>query len=228
MRIVSLLMGSALSAMTLAACGGATASVPADGTGAGTNTGTGTGSDPGSSAGTVNGNDPGNDLPQPGVHRPAQGGVIGATCATPTRVLVAPNGLISRPDGSALRLQVVYQGSELGVTDVRGVDMILPPSDGPFKAGAVSGYWFETRRTGADTSPTYQHLFQDPTNQEAAPGPNGGGFGNSTLDRCTPKYISVDVPNNAGFTELAVFGSPYGTQDPAVELGRFSITISTK
>lgn len=154
---------------------------------------------------------------KPGETKPGDG----PACPTPAPVLVANGGTIVRPAGSALRLQLVYQGSSIGVSNVRGVDMILGPSGGPFAAGKGSGYWFETRSA---SGVVYQHLFQDPTRQEAPGDPStSGGFSNSTLDRCVAKTILADVPNNASTTELIVYGSPYGTSDAAIELARFSL-----
>jgi hypothetical protein len=145
-----------------------------------------------------------------------------APCEKPAPVVVASGGTITRPTGSALRLQLVYQGAAIGVTQVRGVDMVLPPADGPFAAGKVSGYWVESRSA---TAPLYQHLFRDPTVREAPPppGPGGGGFSNSTIDRCEPKIILADVPNDPAATELRIYGSPYGTVEAAVELARFKL-----
>jgi hypothetical protein len=204
----------AASALALVACGGATAG---DGTGTGAPT-----SEPGTSGGSVTGSDPGNDLPQPGVHPPVNGygpGTVGATCASPTHVSVGPGGTIARPVGSALRLQLTYQGSDIGVTEARGVDMLLSKGDGPFAPGAVAGYWVETRSAGATI---YQHLLQDPTTIEAVGG-GGGSFTNLPVDRCTPKLILADVPNDPSVTEIVVYGSPYGTNDGAVELARFTV-----
>ena len=218
MRIVSLLMVSvAASAMALAACGGATAS---DGSGTGPGPSTTT-AGPGTSGGTVTDPKPGESDP-PVVHPPINGGgpgVVGATCATPTQVSVGPNGVIARPAGSALRLQLTYQGTEIGVNEARGVDMILPPADGPFTPGKIAGYWVEAH-SGSTT--TYQHLFEDPTKLEAV-GEGGNGFTNVPVDRCTAKLILADVPNDPSTTELVIYGSPYGTNDGAVELGHFTI-----
>ena len=227
MRIVSLLMVSVVaSAVPLLACGGATAGGDATGTGTGSGS---TASDPGPSAGKsgggVSGNDPrdpGNDLPQVGIHPPTNGhgpGTIGAKCASPTKVSVGPGGTIGRPVGSALRLQLTYQGSDIGVTDARGVDMLLSKGDGPFTPGAVAGYWVETRSAGATI---YQHLLQDPTTIEAV-GAGGSGFTNLPVDRCAAKIILADVPNSPSITDVVIFGSPYGTNDGAVELGHFTI-----
>jgi hypothetical protein len=225
MRIFNLLIVSvAASAMALVACGGATTG------GDGTTTGTGSPkSDPGTAAGTsgasggsVTGNDPGNDLPQPGIHPPTNGhgpGTVGATCASPTQVSVGPGGSIARPIGSALRLALTYQGSDIGVTEARGVDMLLSKADGPFTPGAVAGYWVETRSAGATI---YQHLVQDPTTIEAV-GAGGSGFTNLPVDRCAAKIILADVPNNPSITDIVIYGSPYGTNDGAVELGHFTI-----
>ena len=143
-----------------------------------------------------------------------------APCAKPSPVVVASGGTITRPTGSALRLQLVYQGAAIGVTQVRGVDMVLAPADGPFAPGKVSGYWVESRSAAA---PLYQHLFRDPTVREAPGAPGGGGFSNSTIDRCEPKIILADVPNDPAATELRVYGSPYGTVEAAVELARFKL-----
>ena len=226
MRIVSLFLVSvAASALALVGCGGATTGSDGTGTpGPASTSGTGSSGRIGATAGS--GDDPGNDLPQPGtgtnLHPPTNGqgpGTVGATCASPTSVSVAPGGVIARPVGSALRLQLTYQGTDIGVTDARGVDMTLAPADGPFTPGKVAGYWVEAR-SGKTT--TYQHLFEDPTTMEAV-GPGGEGFMNLPIDRCTPKLILADVPNDPSTTDLVIFGSPYGTNDGAVELGHFTI-----
>jgi hypothetical protein len=214
MRIVSLLMVSvAVSAAVLAGCGGATADGGSTGESGTTTTG----------PGTTTGNDskPGVSDP-PVVHPPINGkgpGLVGAACPAPTSVSVGPGGTIARPTGSALRLQLVYQGSDIGVTEARGVDMILPPPSGPFEAGKVAGYWVEARTA---TGASYQHFLQDPTMIEAV-GEGGGGFTNLPVDKCAAKTILADVPNDPSTTELRVYGSPYGTNDGAVELARFTV-----
>jgi hypothetical protein len=217
MRIVSLLMVSvAVSAVALAGCGGATAG----GTG-GDETGPSTTKGPGS--GTTTGGDTKTVVTDPPVvHPPINGhgpGSVGTTCATPTAVSVGPGGTIARPAGSALRLQLTYQGTEIGVNEARGVDMILSPADGPFTPGKIAGYWVEVRSGSATT---YQHIFEDPTKLEAV-GEGGSGFTNLPVDRCTAKLILADVPNDPSTTDLVIYGSPYGTNDGAVELGHFTI-----
>jgi hypothetical protein len=205
MRIVSLLsIGLAASAMAVAGCGGATSTPGGDGTGDARQPG-----QPGAST----------DSPATGSSSTGKQ-VVGASCAKPTPVIVASGGVIARPTGSVMRLQLVYQGTSIGVTDVRGVDMILPRADGPFVPGKVAGYWFETR-DGSST--TYQHLFQDPTSLEAPGAPGGGGFAQVPVDRCSPKLILADLPSSPSATELIVYGSPYGTSDGAVELARFTL-----
>jgi hypothetical protein len=213
----------AAASLALVGCGGATSGGDESGA-SGPRTST-TGSSGGTTTGH-SGDDPGNDLPQPGggttVHPPVTGhgpGTVGATCASPTQVSVGPGGEIARPVGSALRLQLTYQGTDIGVDEARGVDMILPPADGPFTPGVVAGYWVEAR-SGKTT--TYQHLFQDPTKMEAV-GEGGGSFMQLPIDRCTTKLILADVPNDPSTTDLFVYGSPYGTNDGAVELGHFTI-----
>lgn len=219
MRIVSLLMVSvAASAMALAACGGATAG---NGSGGGATTGPGT--DPGTDPGSTVTDPKSGETDPPVVHPPTDNGnppgSVGTTCAMPTQVSVGAGGVITRPVGSALRLQLTYQGTEIGVNQARGVDMILAPADGPFTPGKVAGYWVEAR-SGSTT--TYQHLFEDPTKLEAV-GAGGNGFTNVPVDRCTPKLILADVPNDPSTNELVIYGSPYGTNDGAVELGHFTI-----
>jgi hypothetical protein len=196
MKIVGLLMVGAV-----AACGGAIAQA-------------GTGDpavapDP-TNPGGSNGNPPSSDPPPKSSDEPGLGG---DSCPYPTRVLVASGGTIARPAGSALRLELVYQGWSIGVTSVRGVDGTLPPPSGPFTAGQVAGYWIETR-SGATT--TYQHAFRDPT-LDADP----GGFG-TALPLCSPKSILAELPND-GTTEVIVYGSSYGSDDVAEELARFTV-----
>ena len=101
------------------------------------------------------------------------GAATGRTRAPPSRipaprgrraeVSVGPGGSIARPVGSVLRLQLTYQGSDIGVTEARGVDVLLSKSDG------------------------------------------------------------ADVPNNPSITDTVIYGSPYGTNGGAVELGHFTI-----
>jgi hypothetical protein len=211
MRIVGLLMVGAM-ASALVACGGATTGT-GDGTGAGTGTTAGNGDTTKPPVTT--------DVPSLGDPPTApKPGLVGEACASPTSVLVPSGGTIVRPAGSALRLQLVYQGSAIGITTVRGVDMILGPPSGPYTPGEVAAYWVETRSANATT---YQHWLVDPTVQEAIGGPNGEGFSNSTIPQCTPKYIQADVPNDGSTTDLVVYGSPYGTNDGAVELARFTV-----
>jgi hypothetical protein len=140
-------------------------------------------------------------------------------CKDPEPVLASSGGSLARPSGSALRLELVYQGSEIGIREARGVPMVLSPADGPFVAGYNAGYWAELRDTSGRT--TFTRLLQDPTVLEA-PGANGG-FTNSTVDRCQPKPILLDVPNDPLAKTLVVFGSGYGTQSAAAELARFTL-----
>ena len=156
----------------------------------------------------------------------------GAVCASPERIPDADGGcpnpptgvlvnaggtLVPRPIGSALRFQLVYQGTALGITRAAGVDFTLPPSDGPFKAGTSAGYWFELQ--DGSSNALYTRLLQDPTQVE---GPSGdGGFVHGVVPLCDAKEISIDVPNNPAGRALVVFGSPYGTSMSAAELGRF-------
>ena len=144
-----------------------------------------------------------------------------AQCANAEPVLV-PNGgtLVRPPTGSVLRLELVYQGDAIGILDARDVDMVISPSDGPFTAGANSGYWAEVR--DASGAASFTRLFQDPTNIEG-PGPGPGDLVNATIDRCTAKLILLSVPNDASATSLVVFGSPYGTEGAASELARFTL-----
>lgn len=152
---------------------------------------------------------------------PGASGPVTTECPDASRALVTGDGTIARPAGSALRLSLVYQGSSIGVTEVRGVDMILRPSVGPFVPGTNAGYWAETR--DARGAALYTRLLQDPTRVEVAPAPGTKDWTNQSLPRCMAKRMELDVPNDANARSIVVFGSPYGTQDGAVEIGRFSI-----
>lgn len=134
--------------------------------------------------------------------------------------MIAKSGTtIRQPVGSVQRFQLVYQGDDIGVTSLRGVDMVIGGSDGPFSAGTHSGYWAEVR--DASNKTTFTRLFQDPTRQEG-PGANGG-FSNATLDRCIAKMILVDVPRSPSGSVLVIYGMPYGKPGSTSELARFTL-----
>lgn len=107
-------------------------------------------------------------------------------CASPAPVIAKSGTTIRPPVGSVQRFQLVYQGSEIGVTALRGVDMIVGGSDGPFSVAKHSGYWAEVRDASGKT--TFTRLFQDPTHREAPAG--NGGFGNATIDSASPRRSS--------------------------------------
>jgi hypothetical protein len=140
-------------------------------------------------------------------------------CASPAAVIAASGSTMRQPVGSAQRFQLVYQGSAIGVTSLRGVDKVISGSDGPFTAGKNSGYWAEVRDASGNS--TFSRILQDPTRQEA-PGTNGG-FSNATIDRCIAKTILVDIPRSPSGSVLVIFGSAYGTQGVANEIGRFTL-----
>jgi hypothetical protein len=194
--LLSLLLG-----LGLAACGGATTSEPAP-------------------------NDPGpGTTPGPGTGTPGTGtdpaGPVTTECPNAEPVIVKSGGEIARPSGSALRLSLVYQGSSIGVTQLRGIDKTLSPSDGPFEPGKVSGYWADL--LGGNGARLYTQLFMDPTRLEAPASPGGSDWKNTTRDRCEAKTIALDVPNDPIATTLVVYGSPYGTFEGAIELARFTL-----
>ena len=139
-------------------------------------------------------------------------------CASPATVIATSGSTIRQPVGSVQRFQLVYQGSAVGVAALRGVDMTISGSDGPFIPGKHSGYWAEVR--DASGAATFTRLFQDPTRVEA-PG-NNGGFSNSTVDKCIAKTILVDVPRSPTGSVLVIFGNGYA-QGTAAELGRFTL-----
>lgn len=139
-------------------------------------------------------------------------------CASPEPVIAKSGTTIRQPVGSVQRFQLVYRGSDVGVTALRGVDMIIAPNDGPFVAGKNSGFWAEVRDASGKVA--YSVLLQDPTRIEG-PGDNGG-FVNATVDKCTPKTILVDVPRSPSGSVLVIFGSPDG-QPTASELARFTL-----
>ena len=189
-----------------AACGGGVA----DGPGA-----------PPSSAGSSGAARPDDGTTSEGTTSPPEEASVGGTCTAPASVLVRSGGSIARPAGSVLRFELVYQGDEIGVRALRGVDMIISGSDGPFTPGHHAGYWAETR--DASGAALFTRLLRDPTVLEAPGAPGGGGFSNHTIDRCEPKTIPVDVPSSASAQTLVIFGSPYGTSEGAAELARFTL-----
>ena len=148
----------------------------------------------------------------------ADAGVDAGCPNTVQNVVVPPGGTLQpRPTGSTLRLRLSYLGSAVYVTNALGMDLALAPSAGPFAAGVNAGYWAELQ-DGAGTT-LYTELLRDPTVLEGVS--DDGGFANGTVPRCTEKLISVDVPNDPSGHALVIFGSPYGTQDAATEIGRF-------
>lgn len=141
-----------------------------------------------------------------------------AVCAPPAGVVVPAGGTLSRPAQSVMRITLVYQGAAIGVTAMNGVTMIVPPSSGALSPGVNAGYWFALESA---TQTLYTRAFADPTIGEGVS--DDGGLFAGPVPRCTPKTIHIDVPSDAAATTLVVYGSPYGTDDPAVELGRFSV-----
>jgi hypothetical protein len=190
----------------LAACGGAT-NEPSGPSGAGNETPAAT------STSTEPAQAPGRD--------DSQTNALKNDCASPAAVIAKSGSTIRQPVGSVQRFQLVYQGSEIGVTSLRGVDMIVAGSDGPLAAGKNSGYWAEVRDAAGKT--TFTRLLRDPTNVEAPPPPGGGNFTNATVDKCIAKTILVDVPRSPSGSVLVIFGSPYGTQEAAAEISRFTL-----
>lgn len=140
-------------------------------------------------------------------------------CASSASVIAKSGTAIRQPVGSVQRFQLVYQGSEIGVTSLRGVDMIIGGSDGPLSTGTHSGYWAEVRDASGKT--TFTRVLEDPTRIEG-PGDNGG-FTNATLDECSPKLILVDVPRSPAGSVLVIIGMPYGARGTASELARFTL-----
>ncbi len=136
--------------------------------------------------------------------------------------IVGPGGTIPRPTGSALRLELVYQGSAIAVREVRGVDMVIAPSVGPFEPGKNSGYWIELR--DSSDRKLFTRLVRDPTRLEVPPPPDGGPFTNLLVPECTPKTILADLPNDPSATKIIVFGDGYvEPKSGARELGRFQL-----
>lgn len=208
---------SAFAWLGLLACGGAvtnpTGTPDPDDTTVGEKT-------PPKSAGSSSGDDTSTDPrghPTP-IHS-GPSGPIGSECPKPTNALVTAGGLIVLFGGSALSLQLTYQGSAIGVTEVRTVDKTLVPSVGPFAAGTDAGYWADVldRSTGARL---YTQSLQDPTHIE---GIGEDGFSQILVDKCQPKLLLLDIPHSAPST-IVIYGSPYGTSDAAVELARFQVS----
>lgn len=138
-------------------------------------------------------------------------------CESPTPTTVASGDAFDRPAGPIVRLQVVYQGSTMGIQSIAGVDMAIAPSDGPLEAGKNGGHWFVV--VDQAQQPLYTRLFNDPSLKETVPGRNPAEL----RPICDPKFLMMDFPNNPSATAVIVFGSPYGTQEAAEEIARFTI-----
>lgn len=147
-----------------------------------------------------------------------------AECANPTRVIARSGESIARPGGVGLRLYLIYQGASVGLRSIDGVEA-SPPRLGPNAAGPVAGlhpgYWGELR--DADGAKLFFEMFPDVGEREVPPAASGGEFSHVAVDRCEPKLMAAFVPNDPSATDFVVFGSPYGTQAPAVEIGRFKL-----
>lgn len=146
---------------------------------------------------------------------------VDSGCATPVAgVVVAPGGAIPPPTGHvAMQLTFVYQGASVYITRVGARD-VAPVGDSTRpQPGVNSGYWVSVH--DASDAVLFTQSFFDPTVQEGFGG--DGGFSNSTLPVCDPKSFIVDVPNDAAARAVVVYGSPYGTQNVATEIGRFTL-----
>jgi hypothetical protein len=138
-------------------------------------------------------------------------------CRNPEPVIVEHRGTLQRPSGEVLRLELVYQGSNIGIAHVDAVDMIIDESD-VIPSGSA-GYWVETRSKGVIK---YQEEVNDPTIAEVPPFP-GGEFSNVVRPKCEPKLILADVPNDPSVDEILVYGSSYGRQNRAKLRARFFV-----
>lgn len=74
---------------------------------------------------------------------------------------------------------------------------------------------------GASGQTIYTRVVSDPTVVEGVLADGGLVAGRAPF--CDAKVIHVDAPNDPSATALVVYGSPYATDDPAIELARFSL-----
>lgn len=144
-----------------------------------------------------------------------------AECKASAPVIAKSGTSVKQQAGSVQRFQLVYQGDAIGVTALRGVDMIIGGSDGPFSATKSSGWWAEVHDPSGKT--TFTRILQDPTRVEVPPAPGGGGFTNVTADKCKEKIVLVDVPRAPAGSVLVIFGTGYTAQGPTSELARFTM-----
>jgi hypothetical protein len=117
-----------------------------------------------------------------------------------------------------LSLDINFVGDGMAVSAVRGLNETLPPSSGPLHAGQNSGFWVELRDDSEQVK--FTRLVSDPRIIE---GPTAdGGLTSGWGGACSMGTFSVDLPNNdPTATQFVVFGDPFGTQGPAVELARW-------
>ncbi len=152
--------------------------------------------------------------------------LVDSGCANPAAVIVRSGENLGPPlTHTSLRLDMVYQGTSMGITGFEDSDSIVPASDAPLVVGTTTGFWAEVQSVGGADAGTveFTRLFQDPTRVEAPANPDGGGFVNGTLPVCNAKPFSITIPGTNKQRYVVIYGPPYGTNQPSVELARFGL-----
>lgn len=105
----------------------------------------------------------------------------------------------------------IFQGKRIAIQDVMGLDQ-AKTSDEPRDAGKDAGYWFELRDASDRVLSTHvTHVTEQNDGPEAL------------VPECKAKWTTVFFPNRSDGKVIVFLGSPYGTDEPAHEYGRFHL-----
>ena len=142
-------------------------------------------------------------------------------CPLRTPVLAKSGGEVTLPNAAAMRFELVYKGHNLGVRVIKPIEATSATGDGPFTPAKTTGYWVELR--DASNRILFTRKIVDPSHAETPRESESDPQRRVALEMCAPKAIFFELPQVSGATQLVMFGSPYGTDSPAEEIGRFTL-----
>ena len=127
----------------------------------------------------------------------------------------------------AWRLTFEYEGREIRLADVRGLEKQVGPSAplGEKAEGksARAGFWVELQSAAGE--PLYRHVMNNPVRFHAEVSDGKGGFTNRPVAQPRGVFFVI-VPEMTGAEQVVIFSSPLGPEAkpaPAEPIARFPL-----